>query len=149
MELKNVYLVKKNGVVKVFDTFDDSKKEGTKCFGCAKGYPGMCPRMDIDNQMRIDKYDFIVSGIQSYDEKGKMKRFIVSECFGYKEKDNSGEKLSIKEKSELANSLMIEYFGAEDIDDAIRTQERLAKEGKLKTNTTIAEQKKLVKKLKK
>ena len=136
--MKNVILKKQDGVISTED-YDISKIKEIKsnysspCFDCKNGYASKCQKMFDCGAKDIKDYDFIDSGIQSYDENGISNLYVMN-CTNY-EKDAPRKPATTKEEIErlkyLKESIKILYFSAETVEEANRTQHDLMRRGLL------------------
>ena len=139
--MKNIVVCKKDGEIN-YNTVEngtvDSKefgkllRDGIKhlCSDCANCNPALCQKVEDIEKNTIDKYDFISDGIQAYDGEGIMQYFFVSKCQNF-EKDKERVRPKTKEELQrlrmLKESIKINYFGAENIEEADRIQSDLVK----------------------
>ena len=139
--MKNIVVCKKDGEIN-YNTVEEGAVESKEfgkllrtsvkhlCGDCANCNPALCQKVEDIEKDSIDKYDFISEGIQAYDNDGVMQHFFVSKC---KKKKKDKERVRPKTKEELQRlrmlkeSIKINYFGAENIEEADRIQSDLVK----------------------
>ena len=100
------------------------------CANCDNCYADCCLKVFDEEKKPINEYSFIKKGIQIYDENGEIRFFYVTNCDNYV-KDTERKKLSAEDLKRLKESIKINYFDAENIDEADQTQFDLLKRKQL------------------
>ena len=113
-----VYKLSKNILNDIIDIVFEAKQKHLCWENCVNASPDLCPKVTDIVKKRIDEYDFITHGFQIFDEKGRMDKFIVTECENYK-KTYITEKIDAARTRKLKESLMLTYYDTDNIREAI------------------------------
>lgn len=92
---------------------------------CANARANLCPRIADIEAKRIDQYDIITDGYQTYDSKGKMINFYVTGCKLYRKEIRKPATIEqIRHFNELRASLMMHHYGVGTLEEAKQAEQR-------------------------
>ena len=137
--MEKTILRKENGEVRIIESTPEVEKNlieiKNPCFGCRNGYVTKCPKMADEIKKPIGEYEYITDGYQVLDENGNTESLVIAKCSNFENdvvKPKAKTKEEIEKLKRKKESLLILYYGGENVQEALQTQADIERRERLR-----------------